>query len=444
MPTASFRIDPLDTARAAVAKDMDAISERIRSLKTRRNALLPVSSLPTEIISSIFFLLSVVDPVCVASKLGWIKVTHVCQAWRNVALDSPLLWRRIDGLIGRQWAYEMLGRAKDLPLALTIPYDFMRFVADPELLARTFELTLDAFLFSFSLGEILESPAPILESFWLSQTEGRLHSGELLLSTTLFDDNAPKLREIHLSNFVLPWTCLKSNSLTVLDVDTTSGKEEHLFPLSDLLVALKNCPQLEYLKLHNCLPYRDVPPRDGPAIVHLSRLQHLMLAGETACVAGLFQALCIPHTSTLSLSCKGSEFGSEYDPGNDPDVILPLVFKHVNGPGSAPFQSVSLELPIGCESEAYLEIVARRSSLPESGFDSASKFYNVHHSSDAELKLLFSRFPYYPLVPAFPKLMSNLPLADVHCLHVDAHNPRDWSSDSSWAEAFRCMSKVIH
>ena len=43
--------------------------------------------------------------------LGWIVVTHVCQLWRGVALDSPILWVYIP-FHCLEWVPEMTKRSK--------------------------------------------------------------------------------------------------------------------------------------------------------------------------------------------------------------------------------------------------------------------------------------------------------------------------------------------
>ncbi|KAJ3544462.1 hypothetical protein NM688_g5742 [Phlebia brevispora] len=74
-------------------------STEMRLLKTRWNAALPVSQLPPELLATIF-------KACVAAvkaeyyRLGsmhvkpysWISISHVCQLWREVALQHPQLW----------------------------------------------------------------------------------------------------------------------------------------------------------------------------------------------------------------------------------------------------------------------------------------------------------------------------------------------------------------
>jgi len=92
-----------------------------------RNALLPISLLPPEILLRAFHLLAL-DELAFSGKqnLGWIRVAHVCQRWRQVALDSPSLCVRISGTpTNIPWILEMLARAThaqlDIDLKLGAP-----------------------------------------------------------------------------------------------------------------------------------------------------------------------------------------------------------------------------------------------------------------------------------------------------------------------------------
>ncbi|KAI0277170.1 hypothetical protein BGY98DRAFT_900306, partial [Russula aff. rugulosa BPL654] len=98
---------------------IDAARESIRSLLTRRNTLVPISVLPPEILARVFHLLVRKEPpFCGRRKnLGWIRVTHVCRHWRQVALGDSSLWSKISGMLANtKWISEMLARAKNAPL----------------------------------------------------------------------------------------------------------------------------------------------------------------------------------------------------------------------------------------------------------------------------------------------------------------------------------------
>ena len=90
-----------------------------------RNALAPVSSLPTEAIRAIFSFLRLPgrSPLAGASGepdyLAWLCVAHVYHHWREIAPNLPLLWGLIDfPKLTLAGAAEMLARAKKAPLHL--------------------------------------------------------------------------------------------------------------------------------------------------------------------------------------------------------------------------------------------------------------------------------------------------------------------------------------
>ncbi|KAI0277169.1 hypothetical protein BGY98DRAFT_901925, partial [Russula aff. rugulosa BPL654] len=97
---------------------IDTVKQFIRSLLIRRNTLVPISGLPPEILARVFHVLVHEEPPFSRRRnLGWIRVTHVCRHWRQVALDDSSLWARISGTqANTKWISEMLARAKNAPL----------------------------------------------------------------------------------------------------------------------------------------------------------------------------------------------------------------------------------------------------------------------------------------------------------------------------------------
>src|SRR5258707_9297030 len=101
--------------------------------KRQCNLLLPISRIPNEILSKIFCTLRNRyaratkqwhwshghGPDCLEGQ--WITVSHVCHNWREVALNTSLLWCHIDVLpLVRTWIPELLRRSKHSPLTLFI------------------------------------------------------------------------------------------------------------------------------------------------------------------------------------------------------------------------------------------------------------------------------------------------------------------------------------
>jgi hypothetical protein len=112
----------------AIDAEIKSLEDSIHVLKRRHNVLAPISSLPAEVISAIFFLLR--KPGSSAS--GWPKlvfmlcVAQVCHQWREISLDRPVLWSHLDfTTVSPAGATEILARARMTPLSLeaNIPSD---------------------------------------------------------------------------------------------------------------------------------------------------------------------------------------------------------------------------------------------------------------------------------------------------------------------------------
>ena len=102
--------------RAEVDKQIQKHKDAIRSLRERRNTLAIISRLPPELLSRIF--LHARDMTDGTAKV-LPPASHVCRAWRAVALACGLLWSEID-CVRLGWAKEMILRSRGAPLALQV------------------------------------------------------------------------------------------------------------------------------------------------------------------------------------------------------------------------------------------------------------------------------------------------------------------------------------
>ncbi|KAF9474923.1 hypothetical protein BDN70DRAFT_865590, partial [Pholiota conissans] len=125
--------DSLEEQKQEIEKFNQKIDERKISLSTsatQRNSLVPVSSLPPEILSDIFALAQVREPDYGATGgrlrdrlvghhakdlLRWIYVTHVCRRWRYIAINLATLWVNVP-IDYPEWVEEMIRRSKDCSL----------------------------------------------------------------------------------------------------------------------------------------------------------------------------------------------------------------------------------------------------------------------------------------------------------------------------------------
>lgn len=101
-------------------KQIHAHLAEIRLLREQRNAACSrTKMLPPEILSNIFGILDVTYNLkkVLYPHLRWKAVTHVCRAWRHVALNEPTLWSDFSDVHPR-WTHEFLARSKAAPLRL--------------------------------------------------------------------------------------------------------------------------------------------------------------------------------------------------------------------------------------------------------------------------------------------------------------------------------------
>ena len=104
-------------AASTVDKEIYAARQFFYSLLTRRNALVPIFLLPSEILAQVFHFLVLEEPPCFGKQdLRWTRATHVCRHWRQVALRDESLWARNSGIpTNAKWVSELLAWAKNLP-----------------------------------------------------------------------------------------------------------------------------------------------------------------------------------------------------------------------------------------------------------------------------------------------------------------------------------------
>jgi len=436
------------TARTAafstIDKEIDTERQLIRSLLSRRNTLAPISALPPELLSRIFhFHAQDARPWYEGQPLGWIWVTHVCQYWRQVALNDSSLWATITGCLLRvRWISEMLVRARKVPLVIDMfsPDSPEVLSKLPPHISRTRELRLDglSMLHSQGVREICALEAPTLEHFELGICElvnpVTFHE---FAGTTLFKGQAPKLRTFSLAQVSIPWSLIPHGQLTQLEItnyyyggiSNTDGSS--LNDLNQFIDLLIDSPDLEVLVLKCCLPTMLSEASHGQPI-HLPRLSRLSLGGPTASIANLLKMLKLPSSATLHLRCI-----SENSSTHHVNVILPLVSAHFRNSTPQEFKSFRVTV----DHVDHLIDVAASIAPTESTIDDSP----VHEDAEegkAELNLTFScELPEFrELIHAdiLGRVCSMLPISNLEFLSISAS---DTIQSVNWYNLFqRCKN----
>ncbi|KAN0127931.1 hypothetical protein V8E53_014279 [Lactarius tabidus] len=328
----------------AIDAEIKSLEGSIRALRRRRNALAPISSLPTEVITTIFSTLRVpvapspLTPFTLGGKpddLPWMRVAHVCQHWREIALNQPLFWSHLDFTkFTSAGAAEILTRAKTVPLHLAarVPghWDDGRFSAfQNELSTHTPHIChLDISAEYFRLRKIFEglvSPAPALEclSFSCEAYQNRAISSRVSVPETLFDGTTPRLSCLKLRNCEISWKSPLLKCLRYLDIRTLSAEARP--SLSVWLDTLDEIPQLKTLILHSASPMA-LPTSLPSGIVRTVTSDSLTVLDISASArdCGLALAhLILPALTRMSLVAT-----SHCRNGSDVQEILPYVSQH--------------------------------------------------------------------------------------------------------------------
>lgn len=248
--------------------------------------------MPAEILSRIFLLVSSTsntwdkDPCDAPWGPGFrggqprklIPLTSVCQRWRSILLNTPLLWSTIEekGYKGVPDFTHYVHRCPRGSLSVRIHsrlHDTTR-----ELLARHGERVQDLHIidsvFGDGGGELLFGLVPSFRAEDLRRCRLLLHNRQYTgppFQTFFHDGRAPQLRQMWLESFpYLPRN--KFPTLTHLIIECPKRAS---FSFQDLQTFLSGCPDLQVLHLKNMTGSGLQAPRMEPAAPSSIHLRHL-------------------------------------------------------------------------------------------------------------------------------------------------------------------------
>ncbi|KAG1881170.1 hypothetical protein F4604DRAFT_467252 [Suillus subluteus] len=311
---------PTSKAQTEIDDELAALKERMRSLRTRRNSLSPISSVPPEILGAIFVhhvqqtqLLHAPDAPAV---LSWLDIGHVCRHWREVTLGTPELWAT-PFLVSSQATEEMLLRSKMAPLKLRTGRQYRMDCVQKTLMhtERLQEVSFPFFSHVFDSGtthccivEFLDKlsscSAPKLQS--LSFEVGFKKTPRIAIPTSF---PAPNLRSLQIKHCDLSWASSVLTGLTVLTIKKLSP--ESLPTLDELISALRRMPALHTLELEDALPTlppqtTSLPRAPRTMNVRLPHLKQLRLAAKMLEVANVLARIELQESITeVQLVCEG-------------------------------------------------------------------------------------------------------------------------------------------
>jgi hypothetical protein len=350
--------DSPEHLRQAIDDELESLEKTTRTLKLRRNALAPISRLPPEIIAIIFSFLSLPREyarLLAGDKqdiLAWLRVSHVCHRWREIALNQPRIWSRIDfTTLTSAGATEVLSRSKMAPLELEADLSDAHWGGDridafakqlSSHVSHTSRLNITAdFADLQAIIEQLASPAPALE--WLSlilDGEGHLRLGipsNAIIPHTLFDGTAPRLSRLQLDHCDISWTSPLFKNLRVLELLMLSQVARP--SLDEWLDAMEQMSQLDTLVVNHATPR--VPTVNTPlseptrVITHPTLTQLNLAASASDCTFALAH-LILPALIRIRVDVT-----SELASADDVRALIPYFSRNAHGPQDAePLQSI--------------------------------------------------------------------------------------------------------
>ncbi|THU75336.1 hypothetical protein K435DRAFT_287217, partial [Dendrothele bispora CBS 962.96] len=287
-----------------IDREIEKHQNIIRDLKTRRNLHASISKLPPEILSTIFLLYNDGIPYNHCDhwhSLAWIRVSHICRHWRNVALGCPALWSHLNFFMPAS-VPEMLLRSKSAPLTIQFTLSYYgaskmieAFHTSLEQVARIRELSIVITGHNFErLFPRTDQAAPHLQKLVLNSLLDRMEV--IALPKDFLDGRAPCLSHLELRNIHLPWSSPLLKNLTTLKLTRTRLNSQTTLPTLDQLVEmLGRMPGLETLELENVLP------SSGSSIseVTLPYLRDIQLGGDIAGCANVLNLISFPYTARM-------------------------------------------------------------------------------------------------------------------------------------------------
>ncbi|TFK65084.1 hypothetical protein BDN72DRAFT_218500 [Pluteus cervinus] len=284
-------------ALAKVEAEIDAQRRKLVDLYSIRNSLLPVSSLPSEVLSRVFSFVPV-------EKATVLSVTHVSQYWRYVALGDPSLWTQIDG--GNVHLAGLFAeRSRNLALSVNLGLCDLDEHKQVDVILASFDRVRDLTLCGpAGPPSTWTSRDPFLVWAKSARTLETLCLSRMKVSRRKvpFSRDAPRLRLLSLQNVTFRCSSFRRfTSLTTLRIEEPAN-EVLLHDIGRLLAAT---PLLQYLVLDR-VQFIDngdtMKPLQLPCLVDLTLgLVSYDTEPHLVAVIRLLDSLDLPPTTNRSL-----------------------------------------------------------------------------------------------------------------------------------------------
>ncbi|KAI0038147.1 hypothetical protein FA95DRAFT_1613597 [Auriscalpium vulgare] len=316
---------------------LDAAKDAQHAAMIQHNILIPMNRLPADVLERIFVLLVAQDPPK-RMHLGWIRrATHVCRAWRQVALGYPRLWSTmVFPLWCRDWTTMMFARSGTHPLTMTTGdpihgdddtesttdsesvldsdssamnrremKDEARIAAHErklilQNLPRTRNLRVASRFTELNYLDIFGSTCHMLERY-------ESESGYL---PKVLGPHTPALRELCVrSSLGFSWNYPHLTSLVTFKLINTSWGGYFSPRRNAIADCLRRMPALETLRIDSNIRNDAVDAAAQTAAAHLPQLRNFSLTTRFEDAQFLFERIDIPCSTSLHISFQENEKG---------------------------------------------------------------------------------------------------------------------------------------
>ncbi|TFK64141.1 hypothetical protein BDN72DRAFT_881674 [Pluteus cervinus] len=313
-------------------------------LSESRDALVPIDSLPPEILSRIFLLLRNAFLKYTSSFkvfLDWLPIVQVSQHWRQVALDCADLWSELP--CNKNLLPLFLARSRTCPVSLSvmtsernIPSIISALQSLPRIRRLQALMRLEAWN---TIMSGLRLPALELTELALScLSEG--DPGIPIWPENFLGGNAPRLRRLILGGVPFPGYLPVFHGLTHLHL-VAPGRRT---PLAILLGALRQMPNLKSLTSRNTadqtVSENDLDITNLTLPIIMPHLEELSISSPWfASSLLLLNSLRLPKSPTLDFQIGFDELGTTI---SDSLPFLLQVLKRAYQNGMSPFVTLNL------------------------------------------------------------------------------------------------------
>ena len=315
--------------QAQIDEEISARYLPVCALRTKRNALSPVSRLPDELLETVFIFYARQYHISNWAKIEtlqtppplqvphWVGVSYVCRRWRVVALGCPTLWTHVF-FVSRAWVTVLLQRSQVAPLRVRIdltmpPYESRRSPDPLAMLEMLFEHLprMEEFNIRGLAADVVHKiipklivPAPLLQSLQLTVLSGK-HSlaslgGPPPTLPVVFSRSTPKLRLLQLSRVDIAWNNLTLTGMTSLRLSSVP----RLRTVQQLFAILSQNPHLTDLELEEVLPCSSSPFQDPPTEkITLPCLSRLSIMATIPDTVHFLSYVHVPLDAEIRLKC---------------------------------------------------------------------------------------------------------------------------------------------